>query len=308
MSTGARGRTQAERPTRDTSFWIRLRRGLAGGADGTQDRFGLLLLLLVSTYLLSAFTKGVAVSVLQIVLFVSVALLAVRTGRIPRRAAQMATAVTIGGSAVTVGLALGYSRDAGIGLANAWAALVLLFSVVIIVRRVLRHSIVTLQSIFGALSAYIIIGLMFAAVFGAMNRFGGGPFFVTGETANVNTLQYFSFVTLTTLGYGDFTAAASGGRAVAAMEALLGQIFLATLVARLVAAFRPSSGHEVPRPGPARPHPSGALGRSGPAGHWRRRAHTGEPGGPQLPGPDEVRRHAVAPARYPSRTRRERAR
>jgi voltage-gated potassium channel Kch len=47
-----------------------------------------------------------------------------------------------------------------------------------------------------------------------------------------------SFTTLTTLGYGDYTAAYSSGQAVAVLEALVGQVFLATLVARLVAAFR----------------------------------------------------------------------
>jgi voltage-gated potassium channel Kch len=54
---------------------------------------------------------------------------------------------------------------------------------------------------------------------------------------NAQTLQYFSFTTLTTLGYGDFTAAGSLGRALAVLEALAGQVFLATLVARLVSAY-----------------------------------------------------------------------
>ena len=55
---------------------------------------------------------------------------------------------------------------------------------------------------------------------------------------NTKTFQYFSFTTLTTLGYGDFTAAQDSGRAVAVLEAMVGQMFLATLVARLVAGFR----------------------------------------------------------------------
>jgi Ion channel len=62
--------------------------------------------------------------------------------------------------------------------------------------------------------------------------------FASGQPANAQTFQYFSFTTLTPLGYGDFTAANDGGRAVTVIEALTGQIFLATLVARLVAAFR----------------------------------------------------------------------
>ncbi|MDR3032609.1 MAG: potassium channel family protein, partial [Kitasatospora sp.] len=67
------------------------------------------------------------------------------------------------------------------------------------------------------------------------------PFFANGQHASPQTFQYFSFTTLTTLGYGDFVAVNNGGRAVAVIEALAGQVFLATLVARLVAAFRGSA-------------------------------------------------------------------
>src|SRR5258708_26081265 len=71
-----------------------------------------------------------------------------------------------------------------------------------------------------------------------MYRFGGDTFFAQRAAGNSKTFQYFSFTTLTTLGYGDYTAAASGGEGVAVMEAMVGQVFLATLVARVVAAFR----------------------------------------------------------------------
>jgi Ion channel len=79
---------------------------------------------------------------------------------------------------------------------------------------------------------------MFAAFYAAIERLGGGSFFAHQQPANTQTFQYFSFTTLTTLGYGDFTAAGNGGRALAVIEAPTGQVFLATLVARLVAAFR----------------------------------------------------------------------
>ena len=109
---------------------------------------------------------------------------------------------------------------------------------ILVVRRVLARPTVTIQSIYGALSAYLIVGLMFAACYAAMPYLSGTDFFASHEPANTQTFQYFSFTTLTTLGYGDFTAAESGGRAIAVMEALTGQVFLATLVARLVAAYR----------------------------------------------------------------------
>jgi hypothetical protein len=204
---------------------------------GSGDRFGLLLLILVASYLISAFTTGVLVNVIQIVLFVGVAALALRGEGLRKRTAELAIIVAVGGSAAAIILAL-TNPEAGAGVANIWTALILLFSVALIVRRVLVQPDVTLQSIFGAISAYMIIGLMFAAVYGAMYRFGGDTFFAQRAAGNSKTFQYFSFTTLTTLGYGDYTAAASEGQAVAVLEAMVGQVFLATLVARLVAAFR----------------------------------------------------------------------
>ena len=149
----------------------------------------------------------------------------------------MAIAVSLAGSAAALGAAL-TDTAAGLGLADLWRGALLLVTVVLIVRRVLAQPRVTIQSIYGALSAYIIIGLMFSAFYAAIGHLGAAPFFADGQPANPQTFQYFSFATLTTLGYGDFTAAGNSGRAIAVMEALIGQVFLATLVARLVAAFR----------------------------------------------------------------------
>jgi hypothetical protein len=194
--------------------------------------------MLTASYLLSAFARGAWVSAAQVVLFLGVAALAVRTGQVGRRAALLATSVVTGGSVLFGALVLAYPTAGVLGAANAWKTVILAIAVVLIVRRVIEQPEVTMQSIFGAVSAYMVIGLMFAACYGAMDSFGGGAFFADGSPGNVQTFQYFSFTTLTTLGYGDFTAAQSGGRAVAVMEALFGQVFLATLVARLVSAFR----------------------------------------------------------------------
>ena len=212
-------------------------------------RYGLLLLVLIATYLLSAFTDGQWVISVQILAFVFTLVLALRNALVPKRIATAALAVVLVGSAVVAELALSSPSDTTLGAAQIWIGLILLVTVIMIVRRVLAESSVTLQSIYGALAAYMIIGLMFAAFYAAMSRLGVGPFFANGSPGNTRTFQYFSFTTLTTLGYGDFTAASNAGRAVAVMEAMVGQIFLATLVARLVSAFRPARTPEPPEGG-----------------------------------------------------------
>ena len=202
-------------------------------------RYGVLLIVLITGYLLSAFIKARWVEGLQLVLFTVAMILALRSAAISRRALRLPLFVAIVG--LPVMFFLSFSRaagDVGTGIADVWTGLVLLAAAVMIVHRVLTFGAVTLQSIYGAFSAYLVIGFMFAAFFAAIYHFSGDKFFATGEVANTQTFQYFSYTTLTTLGYGDYTAKYSSGQATAVLEALTGQIFLATLVARLVAAYR----------------------------------------------------------------------
>jgi hypothetical protein len=208
-------------------------------------RYGAMLIVLIAGYLLSAFITARWIEGLQVVLFSVVMVLALRSSSVSRSAVRVLLIVAVIG--VPVFFAISFSSatgDVGTGVANIWTGLVLLAAVVLIVRRVLAYGTVTLQSIFGAFSAYLIVGLMFASFFAAIYHFSGDHFFAHGQPGNTQTFQYFSFTTLTTLGYGDFTAMESSGRAVAVLEALTGQIFLATLVARLVAAFRTSGDRE----------------------------------------------------------------
>jgi voltage-gated potassium channel Kch len=123
------------------------------------------------------------------------------------------------------------------GLSELWFVVVFLLTLIAVLRRVLIHQEVTLETICGALSAYLLLGLMFSAVYGAMADLGDQQLFVQVAEPSIPLRQYFSFTTLTTLGYGDVTAATDIGRAVATLEAICGQIFLVTLIARLVSNF-----------------------------------------------------------------------
>jgi Ion channel len=199
-------------------------------------RYGLLLITLIAAYLVSAVTHTRWGGAVHVAFVAAIALLALRHTRPwPGPAWLPGAAVLATGVAAGVGAASG--SKLGEGLADCWNGLVLLLTVVIIISSVLRLDQVTAQSIYGALSTYLLIGLMFAAWFGAIAAFVSTPFFAGGQPVNAATVQYFSFTTLTTLGYGDFTAAGNLGRALAVLEAITGQVFLATLVARLVSAY-----------------------------------------------------------------------
>jgi len=223
-------------PSPDRRVARRARRSRTG-PPGAGGRYGLLLLVLIATYLLSAFNDTKLATQLQIGLFTVLLLLAMRTSPLPGRWPLLIGVVAVAGSAGALALSLA-GTPVDDGVAELWKGLVLLATVVLVVRRVLARPTVDIQSIYGALSAYLITGLMFAAFYAAINHLTHSHFFANNQPATTQTFQYFSFVTLTTLGYGDFTAAGNGGRAVAVIEALAGQVFLATLVARLVSAYR----------------------------------------------------------------------
>ncbi len=257
---------------------------------GRQGRYGLLLATLIAVYLLSALASGRPTQDAQLVLVVAVALIGLRNTDFPH--SNVARWATVIGSVLAIALVASSDSSVARGIASVWTAILLLATVVIIVDGVLKLNTVTLQSIYAALSAYMLIGLMFAAVFGAIDGLGGTDFFANGEAANLRTYQYFSFTTLTTLGYGDFTAGGSFGRAVAVLEAMTGQIFLATLVARLVSAYRGPARRDPPPSDSSdrRPPSDGGAGSNGGAASNAGAASDGGAAA-NAPGPED---HGVA--------------
>jgi hypothetical protein len=96
---------------------------------------------------------------------------------------------------------------------------------------------VTIHSMFGVLCLYLLVGLIFAVAYGVIQDLGGTDFFTT-KHAGRDDFLYFSYATLTTVGYGDLVAATNLGRSLAITEALVGQIYLVTVVALIVANLR----------------------------------------------------------------------
>ena len=113
-------------------------------------------------------------------------------------------------------------------------ALLLIVGPTVIIRGVIRERQLNIQTVLAALSLYIMLGLLFAMVFHVVQDFGNVAFFTDHRTGTTSTFLYFSFATMTTVGYGDFTAAANLGRTLGVLEAILGQLYLVTVVALLV--------------------------------------------------------------------------
>jgi Ion channel len=92
------------------------------------------------------------------------------------------------------------------------------------------------EHVYAALSAYLLAGIFFGVSYWVLEQIWPGSFTVAGEFSP-NSMIYFSFVTLATLGYGDIVPRTDIARGLATVEGVGGQLFLAVLIARLVSLY-----------------------------------------------------------------------
>ncbi len=116
------------------------------------------------------------------------------------------------------------------------------FVAVMILRAVFTQGSISLDSIFGAICAYLLLGMAWGSIYSVIEVARPGSFHATGEMADAlkstesrgPVLVYYSFVTMTTVGYGDITPVSPPARTMSWLEAMTGQFYIAVLVAGLV--------------------------------------------------------------------------
>jgi uncharacterized membrane protein len=201
------------------------------------DSYGLLLALLIVLYLAIAIAdhRSLWGRFIISVLLGLVLLLAFHTSHVRARGFTIGvTLVVLADTANLVQAVL--NRHGSDGSTFIMFALVLVAPVVIL-NRIIRHETVGLETILGAICVYVLIAIAFAGIYAGVNDSEPTGFFAQQIIPDNVDFLYFSFVTITTVGYGDLTAGTSTGRVLVTFEALIGQIFLVTLVARLVSMY-----------------------------------------------------------------------
>jgi Ion channel len=124
-------------------------------------------------------------------------------------------------------------------LSHSCIIVLILFFSVTILAYVLEGARVTMDKIFAAVCVYLLIGYGWTFAYTLVDELQPGAFVFQSTVppskyARVLEMRYFSFMTLTTVGYGDIVPHASASRTLAALEGVTGQIYLTVLVARLV--------------------------------------------------------------------------
>ena len=127
------------------------------------------------------------------------------------------------------------------GLALALGGLIGLLAAAGTLRFTVQSDVVDSETLYAALSTYLLAGLFFGQIYWAIETFAPGSL-VGPDPTTETTSVYYSFVTLATLGYGDYLPRSDIARGVATFEVIGGQLFLAVMVARLIGAF--GSGSE----------------------------------------------------------------
>jgi hypothetical protein len=228
----------------DSARWKTIEDRWHARLDRANEAYGLVLVMTILTFVtLSVLPEGgwerfFGIVVAGSTVVVALASSDVRGARLKRNILAVLVSAVAGGFAASADLRW---------LAFAAAALisfVMLRTIGVILRRVILVDEVSFRTILGALSAYTLLGITFSFIYLALDLAQVEKYFFEGQQqATVSNLLFFSYTTLTTTGYGNLIPAGQFGESLAVIEMLIGQIFLVTLVARLVAMWNPDRSH-----------------------------------------------------------------
>jgi hypothetical protein len=214
-------------------------REVVRGAAAPQFSFGIVLILILAALVFQiAAPVGDGSRFVTVVLHgaaLMAALWASHTHRhIVRLAAVAVTVAVIGAGIALVGT--GEFERAPAAVVNLlFVALTPVAVISGLIRELRAERQVDVRTMFGVLCIYLLVGSFFAFLFGLVDAVSDPSFFKQDPDATPSDFLYYSFTTITTLGYGDLTTSTELGRALTITEALIGQIYLVTVVALIVA-------------------------------------------------------------------------
>jgi Ion channel len=210
-----------------------------GRAERVRDAFGLVFVLVLTTYVLTSLLDNHGWSAVVLTLATSSTSVVALTSS-HARPGFVRAAIWLSG--LTIGLAMiaaASGERTWLNFASVVQIALLTLAMGAVLRRVVMTGEVGSRTILGAISVYTVLGILFTFLYGTIERIQGSPFFEGVAHPSGSDFLFFSYTTLTTTGYGDLVPGGQPGRMIAGLEMMIGQIFLVTLVAGLVSLWRP---------------------------------------------------------------------
>jgi Ion channel len=211
-------------------------------AQRASDAFGLVLLLVLTTYVLASLVAndGWGAALLTAIT-ATTSVVALVSSQAHTRTVRAAIALGVL-STVLATVAAATDERIWLNVASIVQIALLATAMLAVLRRVVTATEIGFRTILGAVSVYVVLGLLFSFSYATIDRIQSGPFFSEVAHPTGTDFLFFSYTTLTTTGYGDLVPGGQPGQMVAGLEMMIGQLFLVTLVAGLVSLWRPGEG------------------------------------------------------------------
>jgi Ion channel len=205
------------------------------------ESYGLVLLLVLLTYVVSVSVSDEWAGSIVLTVQLATVWLTLRVAR-ARRVTRLVAAIALGlGAVATVVSFFAHRQGAELGGIFAACCLLYLIAPFSIVRHLIVRDVDT-ETLLGAIAAYLLIGMFFAFAYKAAGQLGSVYFFGSEGRGTLSQDLFFSFVTMTTVGYGNLVPAANPGQTMAVVEAVIGQLFLVVAVGKVIASLQPRRG------------------------------------------------------------------
>ncbi len=196
--------------------------------------FEYLFVALILSTLIKPFFKGfVGIQILTNLLLTFVFLAAIFTVVRTRKIFYISLAVVIP-AITTTWAAYFFPFFSIIVISDIFSLIFFVYTIFLMLIYLLRQERITRNVIMCAMSAYFMMGFMWSTAYFLLETISPGSFNLVNSKDMASELIYFSFVTLTTLGYGDITPLSAQARSLVVVETVIGQMYVAILIARLV--------------------------------------------------------------------------
>ena len=215
---------------------------------GSVDSYGLVVVMIAVTYVLAVSLNHIWGATIVVFVQIATVRLALHTSQARRPTRRVADVLfVLAGLCAILNLFVRTDEEL-LGFVFLASGLLYVFAPFAIIRHVAFRREVDRETMLGALAAYLLIGMAFAFAYRCIAEVQNGPFFGSQGDGTIADDLFFSFITLTTTGYGNLVPEGNPGQSIAVLEALLGQFFLVVAVSKLVTQWRPRAWRDRPDP------------------------------------------------------------